>query len=556
MAESETHLMNADEPFQQGDIMLSNLHLLNDHHISFQLDGEDVSSIAQSLRFSDNISINSEASGGSYIGVGEHLAGTPRNIHKSGLHPRIGWQAISILLATALVVLVFLSFIAFLWFATINNMIWHRIMVKGWANKAVTISSTIIRTACSLQAGIAAAMLAGLVLESSSVLLVDAAQVSIVRAGNSQPLDLLLPILQCVRRKPREASKLGVAGVVLLVTTTTLLQFNSTVLLSDLHLGPLPGLPLNSSLAYDWGTNSIARVTTWIRNPAAYPTFAEFSDPLEFPTDVDDTGTLLRAFLPFADARSRETLANYSGDALILDSRVSCQRPRLTNISLTTGPDILNDTGTDPGNIYAYYATLNGSFTLSSSVTRLLEPLYPVPFSCIILLSPNVTAVTICQLLENLADLDNLNARGGLVPEFGNFTEGMNAEQLVQNSGIFLTSPYIVIETSNQSSATAGQVYTTSNNTLNISGHGPWTDLQSQITPFNFSISVCYSAFTTATLEVNFKSRQNRTEPITKYNPMNGYYTTPDIHLQMVEYLLGTNSGYVAIHRGANCLLS
>ena len=135
--------------------------------------------------------------------------------------------------------------------------------------------------------------------------------------------------------------------VLFLFATTTMLQFSSTALLSDLHLGSLSGLPANRTSTYDFvyelenGTNSGTpglgfskylgsisypiqlRTPTWLRNPPSYPTFAEYAKNIDPPRGVDDTGTLLRAFLPLSDAQSRETIRNYSGTAMVLDSRVS-----------------------------------------------------------------------------------------------------------------------------------------------------------------------------------------------------------------------------------------
>lgn len=140
--------------------------------------------------------------------------------------------------------------------------------------------------------------------------------------------------------------------MLLLFFTTTILQFGSTVLLSDLHLGQLPSLPTNHTSTYDfvYTTHGQAlssnvssgpsygysrytgpvtypiqlRVPTWSRNPPAFPAFAEYSKPISSSVGVDDTGVLLRAFLPVPEAQSRETIRNYSGVAHILDSRVCC----------------------------------------------------------------------------------------------------------------------------------------------------------------------------------------------------------------------------------------
>jgi hypothetical protein len=107
------------------------------------------------------------------------------------LSRRLGWQAAVTLVLTALVTLAVVGFLGFLWFADLSNGIWHRIMVTGWATRAVSISTLVLRSAIDLQAGVAAAMLAAIILESTSVRLRDAAKVSTMRASSPQPRALL-----------------------------------------------------------------------------------------------------------------------------------------------------------------------------------------------------------------------------------------------------------------------------------------------------------------------------------------------------------------------------
>lgn len=104
---------------------------------------------------------------------------------------RLGWQSITILVLTTIAALAVIGFLGFLWFANLEDGVWHRIMVNGWATRAVSIATLVLRSAIDLQAGVAAAMLAALVLESSSVRLRDAARISTMRAGSPQPRALL-----------------------------------------------------------------------------------------------------------------------------------------------------------------------------------------------------------------------------------------------------------------------------------------------------------------------------------------------------------------------------
>jgi hypothetical protein len=247
-------------------------------------------------------------------------------------------------------------------------------------------------------------MLAALLLESASVLLRDAAQVSIMRATKTFSLDLVLPLLRGVRRKTGALQTMHLLAGTGLVLTTTLLQLTSTILLSDLELGLLPGSADNRTLVYDFRyalniddkgkLNSTVwpgqyRATTWLRKPSSYPTFAEHSEPVPEVDGVDDTGVLLRGFVPHADAPSREMLADYAGAAYLLDSRVSCQRPLLSDISISMYRDSIN-------------AFLNGSFAPTRSLPRLHVPDEPTPLSCSMLSnvywSTNLSSISICVL--------------------------------------------------------------------------------------------------------------------------------------------------------------
>ena len=191
-------------------------------------------------------------------------------------------------------------------------------------------------------------MLTSIVLKTSSVRLSDAAKVSIMRANNPRPRALLdlIPALSgqgCL--EGRLKTTVYCLAVLLLFGTTTTLQFSSTLFLSDLHLGRLPDLPEKRSVAYDFDygkSNEVEiiapglaldntysgdypiqrRGPTWLRNPSAFPAFAEYSKEVSPLEGVDDTGVLLRALLPLPEAQSRETIQNYSGDAFVLDSRV------------------------------------------------------------------------------------------------------------------------------------------------------------------------------------------------------------------------------------------
>ena len=115
----------------------------------------------------------------------------PTVTRQNTLLRRIGWQSALILLLSMLATLAVLGFLGFLWYAEDGNTLWHKIMIEGWSTRAVSISTLVLRFVIDLQAGIAGAMLAAIIMESSSVVLHDVAMVSTMRAGTPQPRAIL-----------------------------------------------------------------------------------------------------------------------------------------------------------------------------------------------------------------------------------------------------------------------------------------------------------------------------------------------------------------------------
>jgi hypothetical protein len=316
----------------------------------------------------------------------------PTNFQHRSAVKRVGAYSAVILAATTTFMLLVLSFLTFLWTARRESSFWRLIIVSGWAVGAVTVSSLLLQTAVYLQAGVAVAMLAAILLETDHVLLVDTAQVSKLRAGRAAPLDIMIISLRTWQfGKNRSLFEyIRILGVLILVATTFLLQFTSTMLVSDLSLGTLPGMASRGDLRFDFIYSPVPTTegpypmltkwdfphqpraaSTWFWNPSAFPAFAEFSEPVDVPDNVDDTGHVLRSFLPFQDAQSRETISDYFGKAMVLDARVSCQRPHLLNTSVSTER---------PEEVFSF----TGQFTTTEDVHRLLGTTGPTPFNCTI----------------------------------------------------------------------------------------------------------------------------------------------------------------------------
>ena len=331
--------------------------------------------------------------------------------------------------------------------------------------------------------------------------------------------------------------------VLLLFATTTALQFSSTVLLSDLRLGQIAGLPTQRNATYDFvythgGTGPDPgvyrpsgysypiqlRTSTWLRNPPSFPAFAEYSSPVPGLEGVDDTGVLLRSFLPFADAQSREGIRDYSGPAMVLDSRVSCQRPHLSRVSTSEGGSALT-------------GRIAGMFEPSAEVDKLWTP-GRIPFKCSVFFSEN--ALSICQVVYLSPFTDSYASSGGLLSEFSNITT-KDVSKLVTQGYSLWSLPLLVIQAHNVTENKIGNV-------LGFGSHGPWTDVH---TPWQtWSISICYSAWATADLDVDMNGNDNRTEPIAHWNPQREYYTEPDVHKQLgdLEPLESTSKSRGILH--------
>ncbi len=163
-------------------------------------------------------------------------------------------------------------------------------------------------------------------------------------------------------------------------------------------------------------------------------------------------------------------------------------------------------------------------------VDRLWTP-GPVAFECA--LFPRDGALTICQISTLHPLYDSYANNGGLLSEFWNITHNDTKDAL--EGGMQLYSlPMLVIQAQNITHSTINH------KVLGIQDDGIWTNVE---TPSQtWSVSICYSAFATADLEVNIHSESGRKEPIVHWSSDRGYYTVPDVHAQLGELAFKTTS--------------
>jgi hypothetical protein len=269
--------------------------------------------------------------------------------NNNGFVSRLGKYQLTMLTASFIVCFGCLAFLTFLWAADTNNAVWRRIILGDWATRSVTIASLVLRWATGMQAIICTCMLAATHLKVGTVPLAQAAAMSITRFDNTGPWSLL----KLMGVKWCSGSILINLLTLLLSLTTLLLQFSSTILLSRIGLGYLPVERALEQTYYGFDNagasiyQDSANISFLHSTPVGYPAFAEYTfndsrtylggqfsrgyEPLSGP-NIRDTGTVLRAFLPIRDANERNLTIKYEGNATVLDTRVVCMKPNLTNI--------------------------------------------------------------------------------------------------------------------------------------------------------------------------------------------------------------------------------
>jgi hypothetical protein len=153
--------------------------------------------------------------------------------------------------------------------------------------------------------------------------------------SNSGPHSLLLLFSKSINTK-----SLLVEGLVLLLATSTLLlQFTSTALLSEVRLGIIPITQLLPNISYGYSDQYFMETETlgivgYSSTKPQYHAFAEFSEQPSIEDGVSDTGLSIRAFLPIGPEASRDLVKNYTGMATLFDTRTVCMRPEVSEIQV------------------------------------------------------------------------------------------------------------------------------------------------------------------------------------------------------------------------------
>ncbi|KAJ5502674.1 hypothetical protein N7463_005548 [Penicillium fimorum] len=145
------------------------------------------------------------------------------------------------------------------------------------------------------------------------------------------------------------------------VLVTTASQFLSTIFLADFGSGTFsqPSNITNISILHTEYNADIA----WSMPPAASWTFAELSESFEDRSGFHDTGHTFRAFLPFEEEAQRTKLRRLRGPVPVIDHRVVCASPPLTNLSLdATMQNYVHLSGQIPTETLTYPLLMDGDY--------------------------------------------------------------------------------------------------------------------------------------------------------------------------------------------------
>ncbi|KAK6360164.1 Mitochondrial outer membrane protein iml2 [Orbilia blumenaviensis] len=343
---------------------------------------------------------------------------------------RVGSLSSALFLGSSLFSIGCMGWFAFLWWGTSDNQLWRSIVLNDWAVRAISLPSSVFRIAITLQAGQCLSMLAALAIEKSVVPLPDLAAISMMRATPPGTTQTLLNFVYPLARAPgvRDLGALSIASLsALILLTSSILGFTSTILLSDVVIQPIPSENVETSIAidYDWRGTSFNFIPTrqnthwWSNSPVTLPSFAEYSEEAPVVPGLLDTGTTIRSFLPFKTPEERSSVRRYKGKSVVWDARVICQSPDISNF------EVLRDPKTD----IALAVTGNVRISIPSDKIQLPEP-QTAEFYCGITEDTfyALNGIVICQLPNSdLGSLGRTNGTdifpdlsysGGLVSEF------------------------------------------------------------------------------------------------------------------------------------------
>ena len=296
---------------------------------------------------------------------------------------------IAVVVGCTLVIVGAIMYLTFLWFGGPARRSWKRIILSNWIATSVAICALAIRWMSGFQTTLCTSILA-LMLLRKGVPTSTIPRISTIRYTTSGPLDIVPLAVPSVWKQGLHLPLI----CLLTLVVSLVLQFSSTLLLSDLDTG-LIETSANKTLGrgltqFEGGTTvdySIAASLysdPFVSTTPIYPVFAEYTYPdinkpysdhelssylSPWSAFIDDTEPVIRALFPVSTQENRSQLLSYDGNATLYDARWVCTPPHLEDLKLV---------GTWDGG-----GVLSGSANLSVWLPEFYDAsYYPSDFAC------------------------------------------------------------------------------------------------------------------------------------------------------------------------------
>lgn len=417
-------------------------------------------------------------------------------------------------------------------------------------------------------------MLACIILETKGVALHRSAAVGALRYVNDGPQSLIIALRDTYCR-----SGCWAAVALLLYLTTFALQFASTVLVGDLTIGALIDHSKNDTIfaALSWSAGIGQLNSSRLTGQTSFweeflPEFSTFAERHESPSmneisstdSVRDTGTTLRAFLPFSNQSERTMINSYVGMATVEDSRVVCVRPKihqyfsigyeseslgyLLNGSLvpeSVPPGlILADEPAMTSGVLPVTYSLNPDQSSNSSVNRSWSQQIPFAHKAgsnwgiaqnLMYFGPALVSTLDPRYPNIAANAASMNFTmenpDFLAWNLSYYQEGDNVRLMTGRSYELLNFTIAVPE--NKTNMFFSQEQET--NKLVVDSQNEWLLFTIPSIPeFQLSVSLCFDSFASINAQVNSTSQQPCHEPsLGPWNSSAGYLDTTEVRKQL-----------------------
>ncbi|KAF2029569.1 hypothetical protein EK21DRAFT_89660 [Setomelanomma holmii] len=262
--------------------------------------------------------------------------------------PRTKWEKLGtynfwVLILGTIIILISIAFLAFMWAVAWRRnetehipRLWIEIVSRNWTARVVTLATLLARVAIAAQLCVFAAIMAAFILERVGASNEDFPMLSMIRCANTGPQALIWNVFHTITKR----SQLAYSFIIVVTILNALaLQFMSTILLADFDNDLVILDHYNDDIL--WGVDaSRAEIVTagsdyWRSSQESMPTFAEYSHNGSHGANFTDTGLTYRGFLPFSNATLRENILSYSGPMTVVDERVVCVKPTLSNATFS-----------------------------------------------------------------------------------------------------------------------------------------------------------------------------------------------------------------------------